>query len=78
MKHTDSQVLINVVSDYKNHPKSGCYNRDIQWIRECIERRIVKMVKVSSEDNTADILKKLLNETTHNKHSNTLLYGDEK
>ena len=76
--HTDSQVLINVVSDYKNHPKSGCYNRDIQWIRECIERRIVKMVKVSSEDNTADILTKLLNETTHNKHSNTLLYGDEK
>ena len=66
---TDSQALIDITKDYSNNPRTGCFNRDIQWLRQCLEDGTIAMQKVAGADNESDVLTKLLPADTTHLHS---------
>jgi hypothetical protein len=55
--------------------KSKHIQMRINFIRECINNRIVEIVFVPSEFNVADVLTKPLADVLFNEHANKLLYG---
>ncbi|MCP4127476.1 MAG: DDE-type integrase/transposase/recombinase [Gammaproteobacteria bacterium] len=65
----DSQAMIDITKDYANNPRIGCFNRDVQWIRQALEQGIVKFKKVPSAENESDLLTKLLPAVMTKKHN---------
>ena len=57
---SDSQAMIDITKDYANNPRTGCFNRDIQWLRQSLEGEVIKLKKVPGAENEADLLTKLL------------------
>lgn len=59
--HTDSQSAIDLVANtFGAHPRCRHFDRDVHYIRQCVLLGIVRLVKVATEDNAADLLTKLL------------------
>jgi hypothetical protein len=74
--HTDSQAGVDLVTNvFQVHPKSRHYNRDINYIRQCVQQGLVELVFVSTDENPADLLTKLLGPTKHAKFTKMLLVG---
>jgi hypothetical protein len=71
----DNQSAIELCKTLKQNHRARNMNMRIQFIRECINARIIELVFVRSEDNVADILTKPLGKDLFNKHSHTLLHG---
>jgi transposase InsO family protein len=71
--YSDSQSAIDIVLNEKNNPRTGCFNRDIQWLRECERNGIVSLKKVATTENIADALTKLLPEDVFKKHVKRLM-----
>lgn len=69
---TDSQAMIDITKNYANNPRTGCFNRDVQWIRQSLEQGVVTFKKVASADNEADMLTKLLPSAMTMKHTNKI------
>jgi hypothetical protein len=57
---SDSQAMIDITKDYANNPRTGCFNRDVQLLRQCISDKTIKIKKVPGADNEADLVTKLL------------------
>jgi len=66
---SDSQAMIDITKDFANNPRTGCFNRDIQWLRQSLEDKTIKMVKVASVENESDLLTKLLSAENTQVHS---------
>jgi hypothetical protein len=47
----------------------------IQFIRECINNRLIELVFIRSEDNVADVLTKPLDKVTFDRHTDKLFNG---
>jgi len=69
---SDSQAMIDITKDYANNPRTGCFNRDIQWLRQGLENKVIKMKKVPGAENEADLLTKLLNVDQTEQHGRTI------
>jgi hypothetical protein len=66
---SDSQAMIDITKDFANNPRTGCFNRDVQWLRQCLERKVIEMVKTPGTENESDLLTKLLPADTTQMHS---------
>jgi hypothetical protein len=74
--HTDSQASIDLVANiFAMHPKCRHFNRDINYIRQCVQLGVVELAFVGTDDNTADLLTKLLGPVKHVKFTKMLLSG---
>jgi hypothetical protein len=74
--YTDSMAGVDLVGNvFQMHPKCRHFNRDINYVRECVQMGLVELVFVSTDDNPADILTKVLGETKHVKFTGMLLRG---
>ena len=57
---SDSQAMIDITKDFANNPRTGCFNRDVQWLRQSQENKVITMLKVPGTANDSDLLTKLL------------------
>jgi hypothetical protein len=74
--YTDSQASVDLVSNvYQMHPKCRHFNRDINYIRQCMQLGLVELVFVGTDDNPADLLTKALGPTKHIRFTAMLLAG---
>jgi len=73
---TDNSAIIDIVTSYGNYENCKVYNRDINFIRQCINKGIVVVEHVPSEENPSDGLSKVLNESNHRKCTDKMLYGN--
>ena len=71
----DNKSAIELCKTLKQNHKARNINMRIQFIRECINARIVELVFIRSENNVADILTKPLGRNLFDKHSYNLLNG---
>lgn len=74
---TDNAAIIDIVSSYGNYENCKVYNRDINFIRQCVHRGIVIIDHVPSEENPSDDLSKVLNELNHRKCAERMLNGNK-
>jgi replicative superfamily II helicase len=74
--YTDSQAGIDLKTNvFQVHPKSRHFNRDINYVRQCVQMGQVELVFVPTENNPADLLTKLLGPVKHAKFTKMLLAG---
>jgi hypothetical protein len=74
--YTDSQAGVDLVSNvFQMHPKCRHFNRDINYVRECVQNGSVSLYHVRTELNPADILTKVLAEEKHARFTAMLLKG---
>jgi hypothetical protein len=72
----DSMAGVDLVSNvFVMHPKCRHFNRDINYVRECVQSGIVSIYHVSTDYNPADILTKVLAEEKHQQFTSMLLKG---
>jgi hypothetical protein len=71
----DNKSAIELCKTLKMTQKSKHIQMRINFIRECINNRIVEIVFVPSQYNVADVLTKPLADVLFNEHANKLLYG---
>ncbi len=71
----DSKSAIDLVTTLKINHKSRHINMRINFIRRCINDRIISIHFISSEKNVADTLTKPLSGDIFKRHSEKLLYG---
>jgi hypothetical protein len=73
---TDSMSAIDLVSNvFGVHPKCRHFNRDINYVRQCVALGKVKLFHVRSDENPADLLTKLLAKEKHWMFTPQLLRG---
>jgi hypothetical protein len=77
MVFTDSQAVMDIVSNFRNNPRTGCFNKDVQWLRECVDREVLQFVKVKGEENQSDALTKLLDKDTVQRHREEMTKGKQ-
>jgi hypothetical protein len=74
--YTDSQAGVDLVSNvFQMHPKCRHFNRDINYVRECVQNGTVVLYHISTDINPADILTKILAEDKHTLFTSMLLKG---
>lgn len=74
--YTDSQSAIDLVKNYFGyHPKCRHFNRDINYLRQCVDLGLVELYKVHTDDNAADLLTKLCSGDKTTKFTTALLSG---
>jgi hypothetical protein len=71
----DNMSAIELCKTLKQNHKARNINMRIQFIRECINNRLIELVFVPSEENVADVLTKPLSKETFNKHTDKLFNG---
>jgi hypothetical protein len=71
----DNKSAIELCKTLKMTQKSKHIQMRINFIRECINKRIIEIVFVQSELNVADVLTKPLADVLFNQHAYKLLYG---
>jgi hypothetical protein len=57
------------------HPKSRHFNRDINYVRECQQEGLVKLIFILTDWNPADVLTKILGADKHTRFTSMLLLG---
>jgi hypothetical protein len=74
--HTDSQASIDLVGNmFAMHPNCRHFNRDINFIRQCVQQGVIELAFVGTDENPADLLTKLLGPAKHVKFTAMLLSG---
>ena len=73
--YTDSDSSIKFCNNFKISDHSKHILTRINFIRECINHRIIELKFINSEFNVADTLTKALDAKTFNQHSKKLLNG---
>jgi hypothetical protein len=71
----DNKSAIELSNTLKSGNKVGYINVRMEFIRELINLRMIKLVYVPTELNVADVLTKPLSHETFERHSQVLLYG---
>jgi hypothetical protein len=71
----DNKSAIELCKTLKQNHKARNINMRIQFIRYCINERLIELVFIRSENNVADILTKPLGKRLFEKHSDKLLNG---
>jgi hypothetical protein len=71
----DNKSAIELCKTLKQNHKARNINMRIQFIRECINARLIELVFVRSEENVADVLTKPLDRETFIKHTDKLFNG---
>ena len=73
---TDSLCAIDLVNNrYGFHPKCRHFNRDTNYVRECVNAGIVELGKIHTDDNPTDLLTKLMSGDGVSRHVQVLLKG---
>lgn len=73
---TDSQSSIDLIANYFGyHPKCRHFNRDINYVRQCVDMGIIILKKIDTEENPADLLTKLSTAVKTAKFTENLLHG---
>jgi hypothetical protein len=72
---TDSASSIELCSVLKVNPKTSAMNMRVNFIRECLNRRVISLHFVPGKLNVADLLTKALGEELFLLHRTTLLRG---
>jgi hypothetical protein len=74
--YTDSQAGVDLISNvFQMYPKCRHFNRDICYVRECVQNGSVLLFHVRTDMNPADILTKVLAEEKHTRFTTMLLKG---
>jgi hypothetical protein len=74
--YTDSQASVDLIANmFAMHAKCRHFNRDINYIRQCVQQGIVEIAFVGTDDNPADVMTKLLGPAKHIKFTTMLLSG---
>jgi len=73
--YCDNKSAIEIMSTLKTNHEFGYMNVRINYIRECINSRLINLVFVPSEWNIADILTKPLSFESHSRHKDKLMHG---
>ena len=58
--HCDNQSVIHISKNVAYHSKTKHIHRRYHWIRETVEERVFTLVKIHTDDNGSDMLKKVL------------------
>jgi len=74
--HTDSLCAIDLVNNqFGYHPKCRHFNRDTNYVRECVLAGILELIKIDTKDNPSDLTTKLLCGDLVEKHTGVCLRG---
>ena len=73
----DNMSAIELCKTLKTTSKTRHINRDINYIRECINLSIIQIIFMPTDFNVADILTKPLPQKSFEQHKHRLLYGFE-
>jgi hypothetical protein len=74
--YTDSQSGLDLIANYFGyHPKCRHFNRDINYIRQCVDRGVVRLGKIHTSENCADLLTKLTDKEKTDKFTTALVSG---
>lgn len=74
--YTDSVSLIAVVKNAGPSPKNKQFNRDINYLKECVESMKIELRFIGTDDNAADLLTKAKGPGPHHKLTRKLLGPD--
>jgi hypothetical protein len=74
--YTDSKASVDLVSNvFQMRPTCRHFNRDINWIRQCVQLGQVELVFVPTDENPADLMTKILGPDKHVRFTRMLLAG---
>ena len=73
----DNMIAVELCNTLKSTHKSKVINMRINYIREMINQRFVKIIFISSNLNVSDVLTKPLSSDMHLKHCHTLMNGHD-
>ena len=76
--YMDNKSAIELCSTLKSTYKTSAINMRINFIRECINRKIISLHFISTEKNVADLLTKALGVDLLQQHRFRILHGFEK
>ena len=71
----DNNGAIELAKNQKNHERSKHIDIKHHFIREAVESRLIKLTRVESSKNTADIFTKALSVELHQRHMRGLGVG---
>jgi hypothetical protein len=75
MVYTDSTSGIDQLSAYRNSVKGRYYCRDMNFLRDLIERGVIQLEHIPGEDNHSDLLTKDLAYDKFSKFARVLMQG---
>ena len=73
--HVDNQGVIAVVKAFGKDNRSMYLINKINFVRECVEKKIISLEFVNSENNLANLGTKQLDVTQHNRLTGKILKG---
>ena len=68
----DNNSSIDLVKNPKHHDHTKTIDIRHHFISEVVETKLIKLDHISSQENPADLLTKLLSSTLHDKHMESL------
>jgi hypothetical protein len=71
----DNQSAIELCKTLKQTNKSRHIQMRINFIRECINKRLIELIFVPTDENVADVLTKPLSDVPFNKHIDKIMNG---
>jgi hypothetical protein len=74
--YSDSSAGIDQISAFKNSSKARHYVRDLNFLRESVERGVVRFEHIGTEDNRSDMLTKDLGYAKFSRFAREVMRGE--